>query len=396
MSNGQITECTQLIQGRDRLDMQRIGYIYQHTPIELFLAHGLIPSLITAKQGIVGGFESSLQTFSCAYSRNIFAQRAAGDLDDIVGIVFPGNTCDSLQNVGDVWKYRFPEDRVLRLTYPAGPVNKDAIEFFTYEIRQLDRQLHDLYGTDPPKEQFSEAIDLVNLWRNGMQLLYSFRLIQPDVLPYGRIAEMVTDFLRAPTYQKAVDAKKLAEKIGQDLPSPLVDSVHNCLSTKNFEDFSSDFTETNPRILVVGGMISPSTISSLFDSISTSHPHNLVLDLLSLGFKTVFTPPTQSDGSPFSELARSTLNAPSEPTQEGLKERMYFLKQIVTNFRIDGVIICEQSFCDPDQFEAPSLKHVTQDAGIRALRLPLDPELSDEQRILTRIQSFLETLEGGI
>jgi len=150
-----------------------------------------------------------------------------------------------------------------------------------------------------------------------------------------------------------------------------------------------------PRIIVVGGMTEPLAIESLFHAAGRFGEDVLVTDLLSFGFKTVFTPPVNLDGDPFAAMSRSILNAPSEPTQEGLPERLEFLKLLLSNLSINGLVVCEQSFCDPDQFEAPSLLKVASEVGVPTVRLPMDPELSDRARLEGRIQSFLETLEGG-
>ena len=60
----------------------------------------------------------------------------------------------------------------------------------------------------------------------------------------------------------------------------------------------------------------------------------------------------------------------------------------------DGLVICEQSFCDPDEFETPSLLRIADQLGVPSLRLPIDPEISDRSRLIGRLQTFLETLEG--
>ena len=112
-------------------------------------------------------------------------------------------------------------------------------------------------------------------------------------------------------------------------------------------------------------------------------------------FRMIFTASPGLRGDPFEEMARSLLTAPSEPTQEGLPRRIRFLEEILTSLHVDGLIICEQSFCDPDEFEAPALQTAVSDAGVASLRLPLDPELSDRSRLEVRIQTFLETLENG-
>jgi benzoyl-CoA reductase/2-hydroxyglutaryl-CoA dehydratase subunit BcrC/BadD/HgdB len=150
-----------------------------------------------------------------------------------------------------------------------------------------------------------------------------------------------------------------------------------------------------PRLVVVGGMSEPLAIDSLFQAVGGFAADSIITDLLTFGFKTVFTPPVKLDNDPFVAMARSILSAPSEPTEEGLPKRLEFLKLLISKLRINGLVICEQSFCDPDQFEAPSLLKLATDTGIRTVRLPIDPELSDRSRLEGRIQSFLETFQGS-
>jgi benzoyl-CoA reductase/2-hydroxyglutaryl-CoA dehydratase subunit BcrC/BadD/HgdB len=57
--------------------------------------------------------------------------------------------------------------------------------------------------------------------------------------------------------------------------------------------------------------------------------------------------------------------------------------------------VCEQSFCDPDEFESPSLERAAEEVGVPTVKLPLDSELSDRARIEGRIQTFLETIDGN-
>ena len=101
------------------------------------------------------------------------------------------------------------------------------------------------------------------------------------------------------------------------------------------------------------------------------------------------------EGEPFKESARSILGAHSEPTQEGLPKRVAFLKDVLAKLSIQGLIVCEQSFCDPDEFESPSLEKAAEEVRVPTVRLPLDSELSDRARIEGRIQTFLETIDAN-
>jgi benzoyl-CoA reductase/2-hydroxyglutaryl-CoA dehydratase subunit BcrC/BadD/HgdB len=376
-----------------------LGYVYPHVPLELFLAHGITPSLLWADPNVQGGFEGSLQTFACSLTRNLLSRRSMGGLSMFNGILLPSNTCDSLLNVGDVWRHRFPEDKLFRLTYPAARFDEDSVEFLAEELRILSESLKTVFGCPFSKDQFLAAVGLVNRFREVAQTVYACRIIDPSLLPYSTAARLVRDFLTFPNAEaadrideSALSASKQLEEAGK---LGAVQLLRGELLNGTVGDVKIDSQLKTPRIMVVGGMSEPLAIASLFKASRRFGEDVLVTDLLSFGFKTVFTPSVNLDGDPFASMARSILNAPSEPTQEGLTNRLEFLKLLLSKLSIDGLVVCEQSFCDPDQFEAPSLLKIASEVGVPTVRLPIDPELSDRARLEGRIQSFLETLEGG-
>jgi len=210
---------------------------------------------------------------------------------------------------------------------------------------------------------------------------------------------MVREFLTLPNANTADQIGKLAGAVSQMLDQRgqlgIVKSLQKALLSGTLRDVEIARSST-PRVLVTGGMIEPHAIASVFKGSTKFGDEAVVLDLLSFGFKTAFTAPVNLEGDPFVAMSRSILGAPSEPTQEGLPGRLEFLKLLLSRLAIDGLVICEQSFCDPDQFEAPSLANAASQVGVPSVRLPLDPELSDRARLEGRIQSFLETLEEGL
>ena len=376
-----------------------LGYLYPHIPLELFLAHRITPSLMWADPNVQGGFEGSLQTFACSLTRNLFSRRSTRGSSMFNGILLPRNTCDSLLNVGDVWRHRFPEDKLFKLTYPAAGFDEDSVKFLAEELRILSESLTTMFGCPFSKDEFLNAVALVNRFRKTAQTLYACRIIDPSLLPYSGVARLVRDFLSLPSAEAAnrldesvIAASRKLEEAGKLDATHLLrgELLNGTLGSVEVVQKSKA-----PRIMVAGGMTEPLAIASLFNASRKFGEDVLVTDLLSFGFKTVFTPSVNLDGEPFTAMASSILNAPSEPTQEGLTKRLEFLKLLLSKLYIDGLIVCEQSFCDPDQFEAPSLLKVASEVAVPTVRLPIDPELSDRARLEGRIQSFLETLEGG-
>ncbi|MFW9850582.1 MAG: 2-hydroxyacyl-CoA dehydratase [Candidatus Thorarchaeota archaeon] len=398
MSYGEVIESsTQRLRKLTQKGGTIIGYLYPHTPIELLMAHGLTPSLIRVNPSSSAGFEDSLQTFSCSFTRNIYSQRANGGLLDLSGIVFPGNTCDALQNVADVWRYRYPDDKVFRLTYPITPVSDASIDFLAHEIKKLSDSIAEAYGKSFSKSDYTDSVNLVNQFRDSAQFLYAARVYDSTIISYSKLTGLVRDFLTAPDssvidelLSREQKARKMLRETGLE---EAVEKLRTCLLTGDFNEMAS-LSQKFPRIVIAGGMVEPQAIASLLGGIDSVSEDVLALDILSFGFKIVFTPKTPLNENPFRDLAEVILQAPSEPTHEGLNSRVSYLKQMLVKLGIRGLVVSEQSFCDPDEFEAPSLEKAAKEVGIPSMRLPMDPEISDRGRLEGRLQTFLETLEG--
>jgi len=376
-----------------------IGYIYPHVPMELFMAHGFTPSLIRAFPGTASGYEESLQTFACSYIRNLYSQRANGQFLTLAGLLFPGNTCDALQNLGDVWRVRFPDDRVFRLTYPVTRYSNDdaATNFLAEELKLLSETISSTFSRPFLTESYDRAVELVQDFRNSAQFLYSARVVNPKIITYTEVVRLVRTFLTAPTISSAsaikdsaVTVRSTAKKLGV---LGAIENVRMALLSGDYSKVNLPEELEKPRIVIAGGMVEPQAVASLIDDMSDVNSEVIILDLLSFGFKTVFTQSPSKSDNPFLAMAQSILTAPGEPTHEGLSFRVKAMKGLLTNLSVQGLIVCEQSFCDPDQFEAPSIERAASDLSIKTVRVPLDPELSDRGRIETRIQTFLETLE---
>ncbi|MFW9861690.1 MAG: 2-hydroxyacyl-CoA dehydratase [Candidatus Thorarchaeota archaeon] len=378
---------------------QVLGYIYPHPPHELIIAHGLKPSLVRTNPAVVGAYEASLQTFACSLTRNLFSQRINDSFPQLAGILFSGNTCDALQNVGDVWRKRFPEDKVFRLTYPVGDAGESSVDFLAMEIKAFSDNLATIYGNGFSESIFKTAALLLHEIRDMLQLMYCTRLLYPSLISYNELSHFVGEFLTAPTQEvsERMNGKweEVEESFENDNQMNKVEQLRDSLLNQDLSGYEVDINTSSPRIAVIGGMVEPRTFAGLIENIPGVTDTTLVLDMLSFGFKTVFTPQVNAEGEPFQESARSILGAHSEPTQEGLPKRVAFLKDVLTKLSIQGLIVCEQSFCDPDEFEAPSLEKAAEEVGVPTVKLPLDSELSDRARIEGRIQTFLETIDAN-
>jgi benzoyl-CoA reductase/2-hydroxyglutaryl-CoA dehydratase subunit BcrC/BadD/HgdB len=377
-----------------------LGYIYPHAPLEIILAHDIIPSLVRADPLAAGAYEASLQTFCCAFCRNLFSQRNSNTFPPYSGILFPAGTCDSLQNLGDIWRARFPEDNVLRLTYPVSTELQEASrQYLAEELKALSNRLTETFNQPFSEDKFKEAVTITAQFRDTAQFLTAARILQPLLVPYTEYVHLLQSFVTNPGVaalsQLEEVATKTREELNQAQQLPIVEALRYALLKQNVSDISIPHNKGHPRIVVTGGMIDPEGFSLLFDEANEAIENTeaqLILDIFTFTFRMIFTASPGLRGDPFEEMARSLLTAPTEPTQEGLPRRIRFLEEVLTSLHVDGLIICEQSFCDPDEFEVPALETTAKTHGIPTLRLHLDPEFSDRIRLEGKLQSFIETL----
>jgi benzoyl-CoA reductase/2-hydroxyglutaryl-CoA dehydratase subunit BcrC/BadD/HgdB len=279
--------------------------------------------------------------------------------------------------VADVWRYRYPNDKVLRVTYPATTETEHAVDFLANEFRILSENIAKVFGKPMSATELAESVSIVNDFREAMQFLYAARVYDSNTISYSELVGMLRDFLTAP--EKSI-VDKMAEhfrSVRQVLEGnghlKSADILKDGLLKGNLEKVETPNVEGVPRIVIAGGMVEPQAIASLVNGLDGVSDNIIALDLLSFGYKTVFTPktlvppahkgtkpigaaPEPDYEGPFKAMARSILQAPLEPTQEGLIQRIAFLKQLLTKIDVQGLVVCEQSFCDPDEFEAPSLE----------------------------------------
>jgi benzoyl-CoA reductase/2-hydroxyglutaryl-CoA dehydratase subunit BcrC/BadD/HgdB len=286
------------------------------------------------------------------------------------------------------------------LTYPVSRNTEDdsAQQFLAEELRILSKSLDTTFDRPFLKESYERAISLVNEFREGARFLYSARIVNPKIISYSDVVNLIRTFLTTPTSAAVTAVTEEATRVksaSRDLGIlKNVESISIALVTGDFRKAKLPSDLEKPRIVIAGGMIEPQAMATLIKEIPDVPESVVSMDLLSFGFKTVFTPSLNESEEPFIDMAKSLLAAPGEPTQEGLEHRMSILKNVLTNLSIDGLLICEQSFCDPDQFEAPSIERAASEVGVKTTRIPIDPEVSDRARLEVRIQSFLETLSA--
>lgn len=80
------------------------------------------------------------------------------------------------------------------------------------------------------------------------------------------------------------------------------------------------------------------------------------------------------------------------PHDGGVRGRFDYAKELVDEFKVDGVIFETMKFCDLWGYEAVTNLRRIKDAGIPAVRIEREYQLTGEGQFATRVQAFVESL----
>ncbi|MHA2155573.1 MAG: 2-hydroxyacyl-CoA dehydratase subunit D [Candidatus Hodarchaeales archaeon] len=346
----------------EKLSIPMIGYFTNKTPVELLDAMNLHPLRIFAfkhPKSHQGAYERYIQTFACSWLRGILDNGLVDGYKDLKGIMFSTGTCDSLQNVSDIWQKVFPNQLTYNLTFPIQS-NTAAIKYLVNEFKQFLSLLEKNFGLFS-SFNLKESIQKYNQKRKILQNIANF--VSKGHLHYASLAKIayLSDLLPVNEFTRLF--RNLSPTDGK----------------------SSSSQEETPRLLVSGGMWDN---WKLFD---IPEWDGLVADDLSFGYRnfSYFLPETDS----LESYVKSQLTRIPEPTAYDENHRLESLEKQIKDHKIDGVVLLTMKFCDPDAFELVPLRKHLESLEIPFLNLETSPDLSNLAQLRTRLSAFSEILQ---
>ncbi|UCG04220.1 MAG: 2-hydroxyacyl-CoA dehydratase [Candidatus Heimdallarchaeota archaeon] len=309
-----------------------------------------------------GASERYIQSFGCSWLRHIMDIGIAKGYQALDGVIFSAGTCDSLQNVSDIWRKVFSEQWAYNLTFPVLTDTKAAVEYLQNEFETLVQKISEKFPDNPHGFTITDSIKLYNRKRINLQKLLS--LVSERRFRYS-------DFF------------KLA-LLGDILP---IETINPYLSIKieQVESSSQLTIPDSPRLLLSGGMFDS---FRLFEEIPEFD--QIVTDDLSFGARNFKFSIPQSGF--LQGYAQAYLERIPDPTAFDMEKRWKGLEEAIRHHNIEGVILLGMKFCDPDSFEFVSIQNNLKDLDIPYLTLETSPDLSNIQQIQTRLSAYIEML----
>jgi benzoyl-CoA reductase subunit C len=351
-----------------------IGYLSALGPVEIMTAAEVVPFRLkgNVSEAISKG-DAFMETIVCPFVRNVFDAAVKGKFSFLDGMVLP-HQCDSIDRTNEVWSYNLnlPYWHYLNLPHVT---DNPSVEFTKELYRVFIGTLEKLTGQKITDAAIAKAVESHNENRRLMRDLYALRKTNPPLISGAEVMKVLVAAMSLPVEES----------------SALIQAVTKEVSKR---DAKSD--GKSARIMLIGDQIDDVAI---IDAIESTGAH-MVMDDLSIGAKMYWgdVDPTPDPVQGIAERYLRKLKIPTtfvgskDTYPEILEERYGHMKQFISEFQVNGVILFIYKYCDPYGFEVPAMKSYIESTGTPVLYLEDEYSTSTLARTKTRIEAFLEMI----
>ncbi len=342
-------------------------YSCSYVPEEIFTAAGLAPLRMRAP-GSSGTEQSDryLSAINCSFCRHVFNMALRGDYDFVEGAVW-ASTCDHSRRIYDNWKRKVDTPFTHMMSLPKKTTDVQ-VEWWREEIVILKEALENHLSIVITDDMLREAIKTHNETRRLLRQLYDLR--KKDAPPITG-----TDVLAVVVASTAMPKERFNQML-----KALLEELKEA-------DGISDY---RARLMIVGGILDDMG----FVKVIEDQGGLVVTDSQCLGTR-IFWSDVDESGDPLTALARWYLQEkPACPRMfDQTFNRSDFVKDMIREFRVDGVVGERLVFCD---FWTAEHYLLGKQIKPQTPYLMLDREYlwgGAVGQLRTRAQAFLETLE---
>jgi benzoyl-CoA reductase/2-hydroxyglutaryl-CoA dehydratase subunit BcrC/BadD/HgdB len=246
-------------------------------------------------------------------------------------------------------------------------VNEELVAWYKDEFKEFAENIEKAFEVEITEAKLRQAIDVYNETRHLLRDLYELR--KSDSPPISG-AETLSVVLAGNSLPKDRYNQMLRE---------LLDELRK----------RKGIVKYRARLMIAGsgGCDNPDYLGLMEEMGGL-----VVTDSLCFGSR-YFWEPVDAGGDLMLNLARSYLNRPSCPRMvDNVGERGEFVKQMVKDFKVDGVVFQRIRHCDLWGGQLLYTKKDLKEAGIPMLSLEREYMMRDVGQVRTRIQAFLETI----
>ena len=346
-----------------------IGFLCCYVPEEIIYAAGILPYRIRAT-----GCWKSLQgdlwmsNLNCSFARSCLEFALDGTYGFLDGLV-ASDSCGHAHRLYDNWRFsaELPFMHFLTVPHKSG---ESAVAWYREEVANFKNRLEDFSGIAITKEGMEKAIEVYNETRRLLRELYELRRSNHPPITGFESQKLVLAAMSMPKDQYNKLLSKYLEEIRESQP----------------------LTKYRARLMVLGSALD----DPAFMKIIEDQGGLVVTDALCFGSRYLWEP-VRVESDLLESLAKSYLNRAVCPRMMEQHEGLFnIIKEMVQNFKVDGIIFERMQYCDIWGGESLFLEKKLKESNIPFLGLQRDQVITSGAQTATRVEAFIEMVSEVI
>lgn len=356
-------------------DAPVFAFFCTYAPRELVYAAGGLP--VRAYGGhqadeVSEADEHIFRGMFCPFSRDVLSQGLLGRYDYADGI-FMASTCLHLRQTYQSWEKNVLEDDQFAHYFlmPHGNQTEGGVEYLATKLQETKEAIEEYTGVEITDDDLRGAIEVYDRNRELMREIYEYRK-QPNPPISGMEAlEMVKS-------SHIADPKEHNE---------LLEGVLDTL-----ESYDGPTRDPEFRLMVIS---SENDDRRFMHMVEEELPFDItvVTDEACVGTRDFWNVSEHTGEGPLTDIAKRYMDRPPCPNKDWpARQRMDQIRELATDFDIDGALIIQQKFCDPHELDIPHEREILEDEmDISTLSLEFDASVPVGQ-FMTRVEAYAESL----
>jgi benzoyl-CoA reductase/2-hydroxyglutaryl-CoA dehydratase subunit BcrC/BadD/HgdB len=346
------------------------GYFCSTVPEEMLTAAGYLPFRIRGTGSTSTELSDAFfSPINCSFPRHAFNQALRGEYDFLDAVICI-NACDHVRRVYDNWIRNVNTPFVTVMSLPR-KVGDRQVDWYTDEINVLRQKLEEHLGQKITDEKIKAAIKLHNEVRGLQKSIYELRKSDsPPITGTEALAVMVA-------------GTAMPKERYRDLLKEFIEDLKHAEGNSGYK----------VRLMILGSELDdPEYVSIIEDQGGL-----VVTDSTCFGTRLMWEQVDETENDPVRALAKYYVqDRPSCPRMYGNQpKRMEFTRKMAKEFNVDGIVGERLQFCDNWLVEHYMTKFDLKEHGdMPFIQLDREYILSGKGQLRTRVQAFLETMEG--
>ena len=354
------------VEWKEKSGRKVFGCMSNYCPEEIIYAAGVLPIRVVGSREPSDITQTHVSNRTCVYARDILAEGLLGHYAYLDGIVLT-HGCQMIQLMFHSWRLHIPTAFKYLVYFPTLIRSRGAKALITQNLKAFSDSLGEWMGKAITTKKLDDAIKVYNTNRSLLRQLYELRKGVPPIS--GTEALEVT---LAGSFMDKKEHNTLLRQLLKELPKRKLG------------------TGEEKRIMIAGSEFDDVDLIKIIESVGAV----VVTDDIATGGRSIWTDVIPQE-DPYEAIATRLITRPPDASKDVPDRlRVPHILNLVKDYRVDGVIILQNKFCDTYQWDNPALMAALTAAGIPNLRLETDI-VNPAGQFRTRVEAFIETLEPG-